>query len=81
VPFSLIEHGATAEIEMDTETFTDLDKARRHLANSMLNQVGVEWDECCDSVEIIEGRLRGEGFSDRAIADRLYDESHRYDDM
>lgn len=57
---------------------TELDKAKAALANAMLNQVGVEWDEVCDSVDVFCGR------HDRSNGDlvtALYAECHRYEDM
>ena len=60
---------------------TELDRARITLAKAMLNQVGVEWEECCDSVEILEKRWRGEGCGDLEIIGRLNGEAYRYEDM
>lgn len=58
-----------------------LDKASHHLASMMLNQVGVEWDDACDSVDGLVARMRKLGLDDEKIASKLYYESYRYEDM
>lgn len=63
---------------------TPLEKAVHYLATQMLNQVGVEWDECCDSAEIAAKRLRwrdGYEASDEEVTANLYAEAYRYEDM
>ncbi len=66
-------------MERQMTRLSEVESAKRHLATMMLNQVGVEWDECCDSVEIFvqrQGRV-----SDAELVGRLHSEAYRYEDM
>ena len=57
-----------------------LDNARVHLATVMMND-GSSWEECCDSVEVIERRLRSEGHRNDGLITQLRVEAYRYEDM
>lgn len=60
-------------------TLSELNQAKQHLAHALLNQVGVEWDEACDSVERFCARhadKRGD-----ALIIELRCEAARYEDM
>lgn len=58
---------------------SNLDDAKHHLATVMLNQVGVEWDEACDSVDLFVQR---QGImSAEELTGRLCREAFRYEDM
>lgn len=69
---------------------TALEKALRHFAEAYhAGVVGSEWDEACDLAETVANRFRwqasetreGKPHSDRVVADYLYAESARYEDM
>lgn len=56
-----------------------LANAKIALATALLNQVGVEWDEACDSVELF---VQQQGvISDRELLLQLQCEAYRYQDM
>jgi hypothetical protein len=69
------------EMRVDDDDFGDgaLGKAKRHLAQMMMNQVGAEWDECCESARLFAKR-QGK-ISDDELIGRLYSEAYRYEDM
>jgi hypothetical protein len=64
---------------MPIADLSQLDQACHALATAMLNQVGVEWDECCDSVELFVARQGA--IDDDDLTTRLRCEAYRYGDM
>lgn len=57
---------------------TELETAKAALANAMMNQVGVEWDEVCNSVDVFCRRHSNESGD---LVTALYSECYRYEDM
>lgn len=56
-----------------------LERAKHNLAQAMMNQVGVDWDEVCDSVEFLCDIHPS--FSAEEMANLLDREAYRYEDM
>lgn len=58
---------------------SELEQAKRHFANALMNQVGVEWCECCETVERFcvrhDPRKQGD------LISAIYRAAHRYEDM
>lgn len=55
------------------------DEAKHYLARMMMNQVGEEWEDCCNSVDFFIAQ-QGD-ISENELTSRLYGEACRYEDM